>query len=180
MAKPAPDRVRVGGPLAPSPDGFFVDLVEQGYRLWPAQAHLEFVASVSRWMQTSRFPLRLARRKREPQPAMSRDCSSPAAIVSSSQPLTDASIRSLATCLQARMRVCGDLHVCSGPPAETRLAGRRVLPDEPTVPAHLTVIVVATRAARRSSRRSDDQRPRTSISAIWDLRSRKSLMSGPT
>ena len=51
MAKPAPDRVRVSGPLAAFADGFFVDLVEHGYRLWPAQAHLEFLASVSRWME---------------------------------------------------------------------------------------------------------------------------------
>jgi integrase/recombinase XerD len=53
MAKPAPDRVRVSGPLAALADGFLVDLVEQqGYRLWPAQRHLEFLASVSRWMET--------------------------------------------------------------------------------------------------------------------------------
>jgi site-specific recombinase XerD len=51
MAEPAPDRVRVSGPLAAFADGFLVDLVEQGYRLWPAQAHLEFLASVSRWME---------------------------------------------------------------------------------------------------------------------------------
>lgn len=51
MAKPAPDRVRVSGPLAAFADGFFADLVEQGYRLWPAQRHLEFLASVSRWME---------------------------------------------------------------------------------------------------------------------------------
>src|SRR4051812_17548635 len=50
MAKPAPDRVRVTGPLAVFADGFLEDLVGQGYRLWPAQAHLEFLASVSRWM----------------------------------------------------------------------------------------------------------------------------------
>ena len=49
MAMPAPDRVRVSGPLAAFADGFLVDLVEQqGYRLWPAQRHLEFLASVSR------------------------------------------------------------------------------------------------------------------------------------
>lgn len=54
MAKPAPDRVRVSGPLAAFADGFFGDLVEQGYRLWPAQAHLEFLACVSRWMQDER------------------------------------------------------------------------------------------------------------------------------
>jgi hypothetical protein len=47
MAKPAPDRVRVSGPLAAFADGFFVDLGEQGYRLWPAQRHLEFLASES-------------------------------------------------------------------------------------------------------------------------------------
>ena len=53
MAEPAPDRVRVSGPLAAFADGFLVDLVEQqGYRLWPAQRHLEFLASVSRWMET--------------------------------------------------------------------------------------------------------------------------------
>ena len=51
MTEPAPDRVRVSGPLAVFADGFFVDLVEQGYRLWPAQRHLEFLASVSRWME---------------------------------------------------------------------------------------------------------------------------------
>src|SRR5437764_15080599 len=53
MAEPAPDGVRVRGPLAAFADGFLVDLVEQqGYRLWPAQRHLEFLASVSRWMET--------------------------------------------------------------------------------------------------------------------------------
>jgi integrase/recombinase XerD len=53
MAEPAPDRVRVSGPLAAFADGFLVDLVEQqGYRLWPAQRHLEFLASLSRWMET--------------------------------------------------------------------------------------------------------------------------------
>ncbi|MGB0094239.1 MAG: hypothetical protein WBP81_17130 [Solirubrobacteraceae bacterium] len=40
MAKPAPDRVRVSGPLAVFADGFFVELVEQGYRLWPAHGIL--------------------------------------------------------------------------------------------------------------------------------------------
>jgi hypothetical protein len=53
MAKPAPDRVRVSGPLAPFADGFLVELVERGYRLWPAQAQLEYLASVSRWMETA-------------------------------------------------------------------------------------------------------------------------------
>ena len=48
---PAPDRVRVSGPLAAFADGFLVDLVEQGYRLWPTQRHLTFLASVSRWME---------------------------------------------------------------------------------------------------------------------------------
>ena len=52
MAEPAPDRVRVSGPLAAFADGYLVDLVEQGYRLWPAQKHLYFLASVSRWMET--------------------------------------------------------------------------------------------------------------------------------
>ena len=52
MAEPTPDRVRVNGPLAAFADGFLVDLVEQrGYRLWPAQRHLEYLASVSRWME---------------------------------------------------------------------------------------------------------------------------------
>ena len=51
MAEPAADRVRVSGPLAAFADGFFMDLVEQGYRLWPAQRHLELLASVSRWME---------------------------------------------------------------------------------------------------------------------------------
>jgi integrase/recombinase XerD len=52
MAEPAPDRVRVSGPLAAFADGFLVDLVGQGYRLWPAQKQLYFLASVSRWMET--------------------------------------------------------------------------------------------------------------------------------
>jgi hypothetical protein len=52
MAEPAPDRVRVSGPLAAFADGFLVDLVEQGYRQWPAQKQLYFLASVSRWMET--------------------------------------------------------------------------------------------------------------------------------
>ena len=42
----------MSGPLAAFADGFSCDLVEQGYRLWPAQRQLYFLASVSRWMET--------------------------------------------------------------------------------------------------------------------------------
>jgi hypothetical protein len=47
---PAPDRVRVSGPLTPFPAGFCVHLLEQGYSLWSAQFHLQFLAHVSRWL----------------------------------------------------------------------------------------------------------------------------------
>jgi integrase/recombinase XerD len=52
MSEPAPDRVRVSGPLVSFADGFRVHLVEQGHSLWSAQAHLELLAHVSRWMET--------------------------------------------------------------------------------------------------------------------------------
>ena len=51
MAEPAPDRVRVSGPLASFADGFRVHLVEQGYSLWSAQFQLLLVAHLSRWME---------------------------------------------------------------------------------------------------------------------------------
>jgi hypothetical protein len=35
--QPAPERVRVSGPLAGFADGFRVDLLERGYSLWGAQ-----------------------------------------------------------------------------------------------------------------------------------------------
>jgi integrase/recombinase XerD len=47
---PAPDRVRVTGPLTPFADGFRTHLVERGYSLWSAQFHLQFLAHVSRWL----------------------------------------------------------------------------------------------------------------------------------
>jgi integrase/recombinase XerD len=48
--RPAPERVRVSGPLVGFADGFRVDLLEQGYSLWGAQAQLYLLAHVSRWM----------------------------------------------------------------------------------------------------------------------------------
>jgi site-specific recombinase XerD len=51
MSEPAPERVRVVGPLAPFADGFRVDLVERGYALWSAQFQLLLVAHLSRWME---------------------------------------------------------------------------------------------------------------------------------
>jgi integrase/recombinase XerD len=51
MAEPAPDRVRVSGPLASFADGFRVHLVEQGYSPWSAQFQLLLVAHLSRWME---------------------------------------------------------------------------------------------------------------------------------
>jgi len=48
--QPAPERVRVSGPLAGFADGFRVDLLEQGYSLWGAQEQLYLLAHVSRWM----------------------------------------------------------------------------------------------------------------------------------
>ena len=50
--QPAPERVRVSGPLAGLADGFRVDLLEQGYSLWGAQEQLYLLAHVSRWMQS--------------------------------------------------------------------------------------------------------------------------------
>jgi integrase/recombinase XerD len=47
---PAPDRVRVVGPLAPFADGFLTYLVERGYSLRSAQFQLQFLAHVSRWL----------------------------------------------------------------------------------------------------------------------------------
>ena len=49
--QPAPERVRVSGPLARFADGFRVDLMERGYSLWRAQEQLYLLAHVSRWMQ---------------------------------------------------------------------------------------------------------------------------------
>jgi integrase/recombinase XerD len=51
MAEPAPDRVRVSGPLASFAGGFRVHLVEQGYSLWSVQFQLQLVAHLSRWME---------------------------------------------------------------------------------------------------------------------------------
>ena len=50
--QPAPERVRVSGPLAGFADGFRVDLLEQGYSLWGAQEQLYLLAHVSRWMES--------------------------------------------------------------------------------------------------------------------------------
>jgi len=50
--QPAPERVRVSGPLAGLADGFRVDLLEQGYSLWGAQEQLYLLAHVSRWMES--------------------------------------------------------------------------------------------------------------------------------
>jgi integrase/recombinase XerD len=51
MADPAPDHVRVSGPLASFADGFRMHLVGQGYSLWSAQFQLLLVAHLSRWME---------------------------------------------------------------------------------------------------------------------------------
>lgn len=51
MSQPAPDRVRVSGPLASFADGFRVRLVQQGYSLWSVQFQLLLVAHLSRWME---------------------------------------------------------------------------------------------------------------------------------
>ena len=53
--QPAPERVRVSGPLAGFADGFRVDLLEQGYSLWGAQEQLYLLAHVSRWMESERL-----------------------------------------------------------------------------------------------------------------------------
>ena len=50
--QPAPDRVRVSGPLAKFANGFRVDLLERGYSLWGAQEQLYLLAHVSRWMES--------------------------------------------------------------------------------------------------------------------------------
>lgn len=50
--QPAPDRVRVSGPLVGFADGFRVDLLAQGYSLWGAQEQLYLLAHVSRWMES--------------------------------------------------------------------------------------------------------------------------------
>ena len=53
--QPAPERVRVTGPLTRFADGFRVDLLEQGYSLWGAQEQLYLLAHVSRWMESERL-----------------------------------------------------------------------------------------------------------------------------
>jgi integrase/recombinase XerD len=50
--QPAPDRVRVSGPLVGFADGFRGDLLAQGYSLWGAQEQLYLLAHVSRWMES--------------------------------------------------------------------------------------------------------------------------------
>ena len=50
--QPAPERVRVSGPLVRFADGFRVDLLEQGYSLWGAQEQLYLLAHVSRWLES--------------------------------------------------------------------------------------------------------------------------------
>ena len=49
--QPAPERVRVHGPLLQFVDGFRVALLEHGYSLWGAQEQLYLLAHVSRWME---------------------------------------------------------------------------------------------------------------------------------
>lgn len=51
MAKPRPDRVRVGGPLSPFAEGFSAHLSEGGYLPASVQAHLQLLAQASRWME---------------------------------------------------------------------------------------------------------------------------------
>jgi site-specific recombinase XerD len=55
--QPAPDRVRVSGPLASFADGFRIDLIERGYSLWGAQEQLYLLAHVSRWMEAEGLEL---------------------------------------------------------------------------------------------------------------------------
>ena len=55
--QPAPERVRVSGPLARFADGFRVDLIERGYSLWRAQEQLYLLAHVSRWMEAGGLEL---------------------------------------------------------------------------------------------------------------------------
>lgn len=50
--QPAPERVRVSGPLLQFVDGFRVDLLARGYSLWGAQEQLYLLAHVSRWMES--------------------------------------------------------------------------------------------------------------------------------
>jgi integrase/recombinase XerD len=49
---PAPGRVRASGPLTPFVDGFCAHLLEQGYSPWTAQFQLQFLAHVSRWLES--------------------------------------------------------------------------------------------------------------------------------
>jgi integrase/recombinase XerD len=55
--QPAPERVRVSGPLARFADGFRVDLIERGYSLWRAQEQLYLFAHVSWWMEAEGLEL---------------------------------------------------------------------------------------------------------------------------
>ena len=55
--QPAPERVRVSGPLVRFADGFRIDLIERGYSLWRAQEQLYLLAHVSRWMETEGLEL---------------------------------------------------------------------------------------------------------------------------
>jgi hypothetical protein len=50
---PAPDRVRIGGPLRPFADGYLAHLVEQGYALRTARLEPQFVARQPNLAQTS-------------------------------------------------------------------------------------------------------------------------------
>jgi integrase/recombinase XerD len=50
--QPAPERVRVSGPLLEFVDGFRIDLLARGYSLWGAQEQLYLLAHVSRWMES--------------------------------------------------------------------------------------------------------------------------------
>lgn len=51
MSRPAPERVRVSGPLALFADGFREHLIEWGYSPWSAQFQMLLVAHLSRWME---------------------------------------------------------------------------------------------------------------------------------
>ena len=50
--QPAPERVRVSGPLVGFADGFRGDLLDRGYSLWGAQEQFYLLAHVSRWMES--------------------------------------------------------------------------------------------------------------------------------
>jgi integrase/recombinase XerD len=50
--QPAPERVRVTGPLFEFVDGFRADLLMRSYSLWGAQGQLYLLAHVSRWMES--------------------------------------------------------------------------------------------------------------------------------